>query len=186
MNQSTTQRINSLLDRLVRVTASQNWSDSLNPAQRAVLIYLSTANAFSRAPSIIAEYMCTTRGTTSQTLKALERKGLVSRTESPTDKRSITYNVSDLGLSAIRDMEDFDDILENISPQESSNLLLSLESILQQLLAVREYKPFGICNNCKYHEKTSSGQNCSLLKIELSNKQATQLCHEQIPAKAVD
>jgi DNA-binding MarR family transcriptional regulator len=181
MKSSDINRVKSLLDRIARVSTSQDWGDNLNPVQRAVLSYLSIANKFSKTPSIIAEYMCTTRGTTSQTLKALGRKELVFQSESPIDRRSISYEITALGLEALNVESGFDAVLENVNQQKTLTLLSSLESIAHRLLAVRGFKPFGICKDCKYLKNNKTDVFCSLLKIELTQKQVTQLCHEQIP-----
>ena len=181
MKLNESRRIKTLLDRIVRASASQDWGDGLNPAQRAVLVFLSSANQFSRAPSNIAQYMCTTRGTTSQTLKALERKELVSQSVSPTDKRSISYDITPLGRKTLSADVEFDTVLDSLSNQEASALLNSLESVAHRFIAARGYMPFGICNRCEYHEKKGTSGFCSLLQIQLTNKEATQLCHEQLP-----
>ena len=180
MKKTTLFRIKALLDRIARVSASQDWIDNLNPAQRGALTYLANANQFSRAPSNIAEYMCTTRGTASQTLKALERKGLVSQSQSPADKRSISYDVTAAGQKAIENNTELDIVLSSLGQQEGSALAGSLEKLSRELIVQRGYKAFGICSECIYHKKSSKGLFCSLLSVELSQDQSTKLCHEYV------
>jgi DNA-binding MarR family transcriptional regulator len=71
-----------LIDRLDRLTRSGGSIAELNPAQWEALRYLSRANRFSRTPAALAGYVGSTRGTISQTLIALEQKGLASRQSS--------------------------------------------------------------------------------------------------------
>ncbi len=97
MTQDTSNRLHTLIDRLSRVLASDDWADGLNPAQRSALSFLARANRFSRSPSHLADYMCTTRGTASQTLKALAGKELIERDAPTGDKRSIAYRLTASG-----------------------------------------------------------------------------------------
>ena len=77
-----TQTIRDLIDRLTRLAAAEEWNGPLNPSQFAALNYLARANRFSRATSHVADFLATTRGTASQTLKALSRKELIAETSS--------------------------------------------------------------------------------------------------------
>ena len=65
-----------LIGRLDRLARSGINVAGLNPAQWDALRYLSRANRFSRTPAALADYAGSTRGTISQTLIALEQKGL--------------------------------------------------------------------------------------------------------------
>lgn len=93
--------IRDLLDRVLRTSAAEDWTEDISPSQRAVLSYLSRANRYSRAPSQVADYLSATRGTVSQTLKTLARKGLVSEQRSEKDKRSISYKISEIGRAHV-------------------------------------------------------------------------------------
>lgn len=85
------------LDRVSRLTASFNRREDLNATQMAALGYLARAKGADRMPSKVADYLAATRGTVSQTLKALKRKGLIVETPSPTDGRSVEYALSPEG-----------------------------------------------------------------------------------------
>lgn len=87
-------RIRTLIERLAKITAAIEWQDGLNPAQYNALSYLALANKYSRSPSHVADYLCTIRGTASQTLKSLEQKGFIRSIASTTDKRSNNYKNS--------------------------------------------------------------------------------------------
>ena len=69
MTQNHLIRIRTLIERLAKITTAVDWQDGLNPAQYNALSYLALANRYSRSPSHVADYLCTTRGTASQTLK---------------------------------------------------------------------------------------------------------------------
>jgi hypothetical protein len=53
-----------MIDRFVRLCASEDWQDEFNPTQASALAYLAHTNKLSRAPSLVAKYFCATRGAT--------------------------------------------------------------------------------------------------------------------------
>ena len=86
-----------LIDRLERLSRSPDARTGLNPAQWEALRYAARANRFSRSPAALADYLGSTRGTVSQTLIALEDKGLIARQQNPKDRRSLELVVTDAG-----------------------------------------------------------------------------------------
>ena len=73
---------------------------TLHPGQWAVLRYLASAGVQARTVNGVAAFLETTHATSSRAVRALERKGLVSRQPNPDDGRSqiltITKPASDL------------------------------------------------------------------------------------------
>ena len=67
------------LERLARVMRAREHEDGLNPAQWEALRFLGRANRFSDSPGALTRYLGATKGTISQTLMALERKGYISK-----------------------------------------------------------------------------------------------------------
>ena len=124
-----------LLDRVFRVFSSEEWEEGINPAQRAALAYLARANRFSRSPSHVAEYLNSTRGTVSQTLKALTRKGLVAEHPSTTDKRSISYDVTPAGTKLLNARSLSHKALDGLSSAEEKTTCLPAHSTRQKRVA---------------------------------------------------
>jgi len=176
------EQIRVLINRLARLDAAETWVDALNPAQIAALEYLARANRFSRAPSHVADYLGTTRGTMSQTLKALVRKGYVSERRSESDKRSISYNLSDAGRSLAARRGDLIDVINVLPDAEMRHLGDSLSAILERHLSQNNGRAFGLCNACAYHRVTKNGANCALLSLALAPEESNQICHEQVAA----
>ncbi|MEM7446411.1 MAG: MarR family transcriptional regulator [Pseudomonadota bacterium] len=176
-------RLRELFDRIGRVAAAEEWGEDLNPAQHGALAYLARANRFSRAPSNVADYLCTTRGTASQTLKALERKGFVRPVPSSEDKRRLSYNVTSKGRQALDAPRSFDAALGALSPAETSALADLLEATGRRLLERQGYRTFGVCRTCRYHQRTENGLACTLLKVPLTEADAGELCHEHLPPR---
>ena len=179
MNHTPISHIRTIINRLARIDASQAWHEDLNPTQIAVLEYLSRANRFSRSPSHVASFLGSTRGTVSQTLKALVRKGYVAEHQSSIDKRSISFDVSKSGSALLKNKSTIEKSLSQLDSDKAIELEAVLRDILNTTLQARGDKPFGICRSCLHHQKKKSGRYCLLLDVELTNDEADQICHEQ-------
>ncbi len=179
---STTETLD-LLDRLSRLAAADEWSTELNPSQHTALNYLSRANRFSRSPSHVADYLETTRGTASQTLKALSRKGLVVEVRSETDKRSISYTLTAEGQAMSQRAGLLTNVLEEMKPEDRQVLASSLKQLVRGALAHRGGRSFGICRTCRYHDSNPEGAFCTLLKLSLSPEDTGRICHEHQPQR---
>jgi DNA-binding MarR family transcriptional regulator len=90
-----------VLERLARLMRSEEHAEGLNPAQWEGLRYLGRANRFSNSPGALTRYLGATKGTVSQTLMALERKGFIAKSSRPGEKRSITLRLTTRGESAL-------------------------------------------------------------------------------------
>ena len=178
--------IRALITRLARLDAAATWDGAVNPAQIAALEYLARANQFSRAPSHVAEYLGTTRGTMSQTLKALLRKGLVSERRSETDKRSISYDLTAEGRVIAARRGGQIDAVDDLSDAAQAELVSSLSRILEHQLRENEGRAFGLCRTCTHHRETENGPYCALLSIHLLPEEAEQICHEQVTVGRAD
>lgn len=177
-------RLRDLLDRVARLLASEGWDGDLNPTQRAALAYLARANRFSRAPSHVADYLATTRGTASQTLKALGRKGLVRETRSEADRRSVALEVTEEGQALAGSTDRLDAALAALPPKTATALATGLAELLSDILARRGGRSFGMCRTCRHHDPRGAGGRCLLLGVDLAPPETIQLCHEHAPAAA--
>ncbi|MBF0560946.1 MAG: MarR family transcriptional regulator [Alphaproteobacteria bacterium] len=72
-----------LLEQVVRIAHGRAFAHGLNPAQWTALRYCAQANESSRTVSAFARYHATSRGTASQTISALVRKGYLTRVPGP-------------------------------------------------------------------------------------------------------
>jgi len=171
-------RIKELVDRLGRVSAANEWDNDLNPTQSAALSYLARANRLSRSPSQVSEFLTATRGTVSQTLKALARKGLISETRSEEDRRSITYSITEKGMEHFRKIGVIEHAAAQLEHTESEALILGLEALVHNALGQRGYRAFGVCKTCIHHHKRTDGGYCKLLGEPLASAEAEQICFE--------
>ena len=170
--------IHDLIDRISRISAAEHWVGDLNPAQLAALSYLAKANQYSRAPSQVAEYLSAMRGTVSNTLKALVRKGLIEEQKSTTDRRRTSYTISEKGLTALNFDTSIDVVLAEMDENEIALVVQGLKSFVRKLLHTRDARSFGICSTCQYHQKQAKGPYCALLNVFLAPSEPAQICFE--------
>ena len=178
MTQNHEIRIRTLIERLAKITTAVDWKEGLNPAQYNALSYLALANKYSRSPSHVADYLCTTRGTASQTLKSLEQKGYIQSVASATDKRSTSYQLTDAGRAVSRAPHSIDQAIATMTKAEQNQLETTLENTVPHLLAHQKRKSFGLCHTCIHNDTNDGSAMCRLFGISLDTEEIHQICHE--------
>lgn len=175
-----------LLERIGHLSRSDEQFGDLYPAQWAALRYLGQANRFSRTPMALTRYLGTTRGTISQTLNALEKKGYVTRQPSERDKRSVNVELTPSGQQKL----EADPILRLAGitgatlggdTRRARNLL---EKVLAGLIAENGGRPFGQCHTCRHFQRDGGAASdqphrCGLLEVDLSDSDSQAICVEQ-------
>lgn len=175
-------RLHELVERLGRLAGAEAREGGVTPSQRAALAYLGRANAFSRTPSAVADYLGTTRGTVSQTLLALEARGLVVRIAAARDRRSVRYDLTERGAAALRaaPAADFRAAAAALGPAETDRLARGLDALLRALLAARGGRAFGLCRECRFLEdRGAEGLHCRLLAAPILPGEEARICREQ-------
>ncbi len=176
-----TSHLRALIERLARLDAAEAWAGDLNPSQAAALDYLARANRFSRAPSHVADYLGSTRGTISQTLKALVAKGMIAERRSDTDKRSISYDLTPAGRQTAGAVRGLSSAMEGLDAHQRAEVEQTLAQLLSELLEIRGGRPFGLCRTCRYHQTRDGAAYCGLLDVALTPEESALICHEQTP-----
>jgi DNA-binding MarR family transcriptional regulator len=176
------EKISNLINRLGRSIHCRQFAQGLNPAQWEALRYLSRANRYSRTPSALAEYLHTTKGTASQTLKSLEAKGYVRRVPVPEDRRAVRIDITDAGHVVLR--RDPLQCLES-SASDLGGDIEAVRGFLGRLAATLERtsgRDFGLCGECTYFCKNASAEaeggphRCGLHEEPLSAVDSTKIC----------
>ncbi len=154
--------IDALIDRLTRLAAAWRRRADLDAAQVAALHYLGRANRFSRSPSAVAGFLATTRGTASQTLKALARKGLVQDEAVPGDGRARRYGLTAAGRSLVADRPAAPP-WEDLPDADRDRLALALRALLAAAARQGLAGSFGMCRTCRHHARSPLGARCLLI-----------------------
>lgn len=182
-------RIILLLDRLGRLCRELQFVDGLNPAQWEAMRYLDQANHRSRTPSCLAEYLGATKGTVSQTLIALEGKGLITRCKGGTDKRQVELCLTEPGRELLKKdpMRTLETAAGEIATDCGDALVRGLSRLLFDLQNHHNTVQFGVCQDCSLfclREGEAEPDRCGLTGADIPEGESAKLCahHRNEPA----
>lgn len=174
-----------LIERMGRLVQSELHSGGVPPAQWHVLRYLSRANRFSRTPTAIGLYLDATKGTVSQTIMALARKGLVRKEQNP-DRLSVSLQLTARGQAFLErhPLAEMTEALETLPSPLSDALRDGLSALLLTLIERRSARPFGQCADCRFFDRGGAASargphRCKLLDVPLSEDDSKRICVEQ-------
>ena len=144
------QRVIVLLDRLGRLTRELQFANGLNPAQWEALRFIAQANKYSRTPSALAEYLGATKGTVSQTLIALENKGLITRCKKTDDRRQVELCLTEAGQTMLGNdpMQTLERASTEIADELGAEMVKGLTRLLHDLQSRHQVADFGVCQDC--------------------------------------
>lgn len=173
------------LERLCNLMRSQGRGPAaalgLQPVQLEALRYLARCNRYSNTPVAVAEYFGSTKGTVSQTLKALEAKGLVSKVPDARDRRVLHLEPTAQGLGLLDQAAPhpaFTVSLEASAGPHLSALIPGLRRLLRALQMANGLRSFGACGSCRYNQRSPEGIRCGLTGETLSDSDLGLLCRE--------
>jgi DNA-binding MarR family transcriptional regulator len=176
------------LERLTRLMRAGEHEGGLNPAQWEALRYLSRANRFSNSPIALTRFLGSTKGTISQTIKALERKGFIVKTPRENEGRSISLSLTAKGSEALSHdpLAEFSKSLDDLSGKTRRRLAKGLADLLETDLKRREQPSFGICASCRYFREKGretddlGPHSCMLFDAGLASAESQLICVEHL------
>jgi DNA-binding MarR family transcriptional regulator len=174
-----------LLSRLGRIINRESYDHGLKPVQWSALRFLAQANRFSRTPSGLTAWLAQTKGTVSQTIAALERKGLIVRGSKGDDRRVVRLELTDTAqaLLAADDGAVATTMLDALPKDDLAELERLLTAMLRAHVAERGNRTMGLCAECRYFERGDKAHHhCALLDVPLDDADATSICVEQVAA----
>jgi DNA-binding MarR family transcriptional regulator len=170
------QEIGPLIQRLARAARHLEYALGLNPAQWDALRYLARANAMSRTPGALAEFLATTKGTASQTVMALAAKGLITRVRTEGDRRVVHLDLTDQGTALIAQdpLVRLDHAAESLPGEMAEPLAAALRRVLTAL--GDSAHEFGVCRNCGHHVRTEGASRCALTALTQAITEPEKIC----------
>jgi len=184
-------RIVDLIERLGRSVRLRSYADNLNPAQWEALRYLARCNARSNTPTALAGFLGTTKGTVSQTVTALERKGLVRKAFRPGQGRALSIKVTRRGRDLLRQdpTEAIETAMRRLVDQDRLGSADAVRETLNGLLRIVQdqcaQRSYGQCCTCRHFQVDAPGglpHRCALWDEPVSAAQANEICAEHQPA----
>jgi DNA-binding MarR family transcriptional regulator len=157
----------------------------LHPVHLQALSYLRQANRYSNTPQALTEYLGLTKGTVSQSLLLLYRKGLVARYVDENDKRVVRLKLSAAGKRLMKDAQlapIWQTAAANVSPARAKTTVLVLQETLRNLQAMHQERTFGMCNTCIHLQRESARiYHCGLTAERLAVPETRQVCRMHVP-----
>ncbi len=180
------EQVAALVGRLSRAVHCMQFAQGLNPAQWDALRFLSRANRFSRGPSALADYLGTTKGTASQTIKALEAKGLIRRSRRNGDKRGVQLELTEAGEQVLHgDPLRRIETIASASCGDTAATAAVLRRLLDGLTRATGASQFGTCADCCHlcgANTREDGYRCGLTEEPLGDAEIGKICYEFRPA----
>lgn len=171
------ERLGNLMRTELRKTGAD---ESLQPVHLQALIYVSKANRYSNTPQALADYLGLTKGTVSQTLLLLDRRGLIERFEDDIDRRVVRLRLSSAGEQFLAESQPalaWQNATRNISPNRIRNATSALREALVTLQVDNEGTVFGECNTCSWCQKLSQRiYRCGRMGDRLSGPETRKIC----------
>lgn len=185
MNSHSPEHIAALIERVGRLLSTEAHAEGLLPVQWEALRYLHRANRFSRTAAALTAYLGLTKGTVSQTLNALESKGLVKKQIDLKDRRSKHLSLSAKGKRLLRrdPLGVTVAAVSTLGRSAQQALNKNLEALLALRLTAQDRQPFGQCQDCRYfaRQHPEGGPHyCQLLQEKLARTDARAICYEQL------
>ncbi len=154
----------------------------LQPVQLEALHYLTICNRYSDTPKGVTEYLGQTKGTVSQSLILLQKKGFITKHQDSDDKRITHLKLTKEGKQALASsippplfINACNDLPESAQNEIYNNLKLLLTSIQKS----NNMKSFGVCATCRFIINDEHGNSmCDLTKEKLSQTDTTLICLE--------
>ncbi|MES2353244.1 MAG: MarR family transcriptional regulator [Pseudomonadota bacterium] len=149
------------------------------------LVYLYRANRYSNTPQALSEFLHLTKGTVSQSLMLLDRRGLIERYEDEVDRRVVRLRLSPVGEQLIVESQigtQWQEATREISANRIRNSVSALRETLFVMQLDNGGRTFGVCHSCGYLQRESQRVfRCGLMGDRLSGPETRRICREHSP-----
>jgi DNA-binding MarR family transcriptional regulator len=157
----------------------------LQPIQLSALMYLARCNHYSNTPLGVTDYLGLTKGTVSQSLKALEAKGLIAKRQDARDKRSVHLQLTEPARGLLQALlpPDFLAAGEARMGERGVQLQALLGELLREVQRSADVPSFGLCRSCRFHQQVDGQPFCGLTQEPLAPADAALICREHRAAE---
>lgn len=162
-------------------------SQRLQPVQLSILLYLSRCNRYSNTPAAVTAYLGVTKGTASQSMMALVKRGFLEKTPDPADGRVARLRLTDAGRRIVEEASPpraFREALGAMPAARRREIEGSLEELLREVLRSRGSEGFGVCRTCRHFLAEANRFRCGLTGEPLEASESLQICREHAPRDA--
>jgi MarR family transcriptional regulator, negative regulator of the multidrug operon emrRAB len=176
-----------LLVQAARIWYFEGSRHGLRDREWMALRFLARANRFSRTPSALANFVGTTRGTASQIVKVLEKKGFLLRQPAAEDKRSVILCVTAQGEKFLGH-DPINVLVKAIAALSIERQTSSRDALRQMLdwLDVTQHRQHAdICKECTFLTENGAGAatgdaspqfTCRFFRTPITPEETALLC----------
>lgn len=175
----------------------QAWKETaprgLNPTQAQILVVLARDGTDGLRLSDLAERLGVTAATVSDSISALERKGLVRKEPATDDRRALAIRLTDDGLAEARGIAEWPDLfLEAVGvldDDEAGVLLRALLKVIRELQQRGRISPPRMCVTCTYfrphaHDDPDRPHHCAFVDAAFGDRNLRVECLDYAEAAA--
>ncbi|MGJ0509747.1 MAG: MarR family winged helix-turn-helix transcriptional regulator [Methylocystis sp.] len=168
-----TRRIRDGLDRICAVMRADQWAIAgtagLNPTQTYVLTFIAGRAEKGVRVGAIAAQLGVSQPTATDSIAALVRKGLLTKTSDPQDARAVTMRITQAGCDIVRGIglviTATERALETLSDREQTELLQLVIKTIRALQIAGALSPQRMCVTCRYfrpnvHNESKTPHHC--------------------------
>lgn len=183
-------RIEEGLERLATVMRATDWQNAralhVNPAQFAILKLLDT-RPFGLSVKDLAALLLVSQPSATDSIAALERKGLVEKRPDPADLRSVRILATENGRAALAAGEDASGPVGRaasaLPPVAQQQMLLSLIAMIAQLQDAGAIPIQRMCVDCRYfspfaHDDADNPHHCHFVDAAFGQRDLRIDCRE--------
>lgn len=174
-----------LIERMAALLRSEErkkcTSLGLQTVHLQALNYISRCNKYSDTPATLSNFLGMTRGTVSQTLSLLEKKGYIKKTPDTKDRRVVHLALLPEGTTVLEQAKPGKLFCQAATLLEQNDTL-DYETVyantLMALQKANQSHSFGLCKTCQYFTTDADGFVCGLTKEPLTQSDSEKICQE--------
>lgn len=184
-------KIIAALDRLSRARRLHRQAvasaHGLSTLQVDLLMTLARGLPTEPSVGVLAHEMGVTQPTTTDSLRTLERKGLVRHQRPELDRRrhvwALTSDGARLAAEADRSDHAARDAIARLDDTQQDATLTALLNVITSFVDTGAIQVARTCLTCHFHQQTAGdGHHCSLLGTDLTTAELRVNCPEHVPA----
>ena len=177
------ERLGNLLRTEVRKAGAKA---GLQPVHLQALHYLSQCNRYSDTPAAVTDYLGATKGTVSQTLSILEKKGYIEKRTDVNDRRVQHLELTESAHALLQmslPPKFFTKAESKLMETDAGGAVQFLTQLLRELQYANQSKTFGVCKTCHFFQSHNLGYQCGLTSELLQENDIVKICREHQPGE---